>query len=128
LAAKLGHEVSEAAVVVTELLGDLRHRTVFQEDGTEGFVAAVQRFGGLAEEDFVEGVVHGAASRNVIALCGGVSQIGIGRSGPSDKRRECNRGTKGLFCGVRQRSRGRPEPRSVICRRQRNDGRRKEKR
>jgi hypothetical protein len=97
LAAKLGHEVSETAVVVTELLGDLRHRTVFQEDGTEGFVAAVQRFDGLVEEDFAEGVVHGAASRNVIALCSGVSQIGIGRSGPSDKGHECDRGTKGLF-------------------------------
>jgi hypothetical protein len=73
LAAKPSHEVAEAAIAVAELLGGLRDRTVFQEGGTEGFVAAVQRLSGLSEEGFAEGVVHGSTLRNVIALFCGVS-------------------------------------------------------
>ena len=59
--------------MVTEPRGDLRDRTVFQEDGTEGFLATLQRLAGLAEEGFAEGFVHGSTLRNVIVLFGCVS-------------------------------------------------------
>jgi hypothetical protein len=68
LVTKLGHEVSQAAVVITELRGDLRDRTLFQEDGTEGFIATLLGLAGLAEEGFAESFVHGSTLRNVIAL------------------------------------------------------------
>jgi hypothetical protein len=68
LAAELRHEVAEAAIAVAELQRDLRDRTMFQKDGTQGFKTAVQGLAGLAEEGFAEGVVHGSTSRNVTAL------------------------------------------------------------
>jgi hypothetical protein len=68
LAAKLRHEVTETAIAVAVLLRHFQDRAVFQKDGTEGFVTAVQWLGGLAEEGFAEGVVHGSTLRNVTPL------------------------------------------------------------
>jgi hypothetical protein len=66
--AELSNEVAETAIAVAVALRHFGERAVFQEDGAEGFVTAVQRLGGLAEEGFAEDVVHGSTLRNVTAL------------------------------------------------------------
>jgi len=65
LDAELRHEVAEAARAVAIAARHFRDGAVFQKDGTEGFVTAVQGLGGLVKEGFAEGVVHGSTLGNV---------------------------------------------------------------
>jgi hypothetical protein len=50
-------QLAERAVGVSELVGDLLLGPPFDEDGPEGFVAAMEGSGGVAEEVAVAGVV-----------------------------------------------------------------------
>ena len=65
LGAKLRHQVPEAAIAVAVLLCHGRDRAMFQKDGPQGFVPALQGLARLAEEGFAEGVVHGSTLKNV---------------------------------------------------------------
>ena len=63
-------QLSEGIVGVSELLGDLPLGTVVDEDGAEGFVAALQGPRGMGEKVAAAGVVHRSASDVSVFLAG----------------------------------------------------------
>ena len=54
-------QLSEGVVGVSELFGDLPLGAVVDDDGAEGFVAALQGPRGMGEEVAAAGVVHRSA-------------------------------------------------------------------
>jgi hypothetical protein len=62
LASELIDQLPERAVSVAEAVGDLLLRAPVEEDGAQGFIAAVIRVRGPGEELPVRGAVHNGCS------------------------------------------------------------------
>jgi hypothetical protein len=77
LAAETRHEVAEAAMRVTKLLGDQRQGALVAEDSAQSLVAALDIVGRLAEEVFTQGVIPSWTSGSVMAFWEPMSRIGM---------------------------------------------------
>ena len=62
-------QLTQRAVAVAELLGDLLLRTAVEGHGTEGLVTAVIRLRGPGEELPVRGVVHHRSPTGCQSVC-----------------------------------------------------------
>jgi hypothetical protein len=65
LSSKLGHEITERAIAITELPSNLGQRAMVEKDGSERLEASVECRGGTSEEVVAASVVHGVSSRIV---------------------------------------------------------------
>jgi hypothetical protein len=58
LGAKITHQAAHGVVRIAKALGNFRLRLLVNEDGAQGFIAAMQRLLRFEEEAMAEGVLH----------------------------------------------------------------------